>query len=202
MKFGFNRRKRYFINKRIQLKYIILTVSLLVIYTVILLGAIFAPYALALFTNVPLPQKAEAAQVLLLLHSKIWPGVGLIILLFGIATIYITHKIAGPVYIFERMAKEIADGNLTIRVKLRKGDDLQDLGEDLNKMTDNLESLLIILNKEYERLSLYISNLKKELESKQISEQAIIELVKNIEGDKDSIGDILDRYIFKGKSLA
>ena len=196
------KRKHYFINKKIQIKYALFTVSLLILYTMILLAAIFAPYVMALFLDLPLSQKAEAAEVLLLLHNNIWPGIGLIIVLFGAFSIFITHKLAGPVFVFERMAKDIAGGDLTIRVKLRKGDDLLDLSGDLNQMADNLESLLINLDEEYKKLSSYVAELRKELESRNISEHTIIELAKKIDEDKDDIRKTLDRYSYRGKSLS
>jgi len=196
------KRKHYFINKKIQIKYALFTVSLLILYTMILLAAIFAPYVMALFLDLPLSQKAEAAEVLLLLHNNIWPGIGLIIVLFGAFSIFITHKLAGPVFVFERMAKDIAGGDLTIRVKLRKGDDLLDLSGDLNQMADNLESLLINLDEEYKKLSSYVAELRKELESRNISEHTIIEIAKKIDEDKDDIRKTLDRYSYRGKSLS
>jgi methyl-accepting chemotaxis protein len=195
-----NRRKHYLIDRRIQVKYAILTISLLVLYTMVLLTAIFAPYVTALSLDIPLSQKAEAAEALLILHKNIWPGIGLIIILFGVFSIYITHKIAGPVFVFERMARNIANGDLTIRAKLRKGDDLNGLADDLNKMADNLESLLIHLDEEYKRLASYVTELERELETKHVSEQTITELAKKIEADKDEIGRTLGRYNYRGKS--
>lgn len=196
------KRKQYFINKKIQVKYAFFTVSLLILYTMILLAAIFAPYVMALFLDLPLSQRAEAAEVLLLLHNNIWPGIGLIIVLFGAFSIFITHKLAGPVFVFERMARNIAGGDLTIRVRLRKGDDLLDLSEDLNQMADNLESLLINLDEEYKKLSSYVADLRRELESRNISEHTIIEIAKKIDEDKDDIRKTLDRYSYRGKSLS
>lgn len=193
------KRKQYFIHKKIQIKYALLTVSLLVLYTIILLMAIFAPYIMALFSDLPLSQKSEAAEVLLLLHKYIWPGIGLVIILFGVLSIFITHKLAGPVFVFERMTRNIAAGDLTVRAKLRKGDDLRDLEKNFNQMADNLESLLIKLEEEHKKLSSYVSKLRRELEARGISEQTIIELTKKIDIDKEDIKKILERYKYRGK---
>lgn len=195
------KRTHFFINKKIQIKYILLTVSLLVLYTMILLAAIFAPYAMALFLDLPMSQKAEAAEMLLLLHKNIWPGIGLIIVMFGALSIFITHKLAGPVFVLERMARDITRGDLTVRTRLRKGDDLNDLAQDMNQMADNLESLLLNLDEEYRRLAYYVSELEKELESKNISQQAVTEIIKKIEADKDDIRKTLERYNYQGKSI-
>ena len=47
---------------------------------------------------------------------------------------------AGPVYRFEQTCKAIAQGDFTQRVHLRKGDRLQDLQTEFNKMMDVVEN--------------------------------------------------------------
>ncbi len=51
----------------------------------------------------------------------------------------LSHKMAGPVYHFERVCKAIAKGDFSQRVHLRKGDQLTDLQEDFNAMMDRVE---------------------------------------------------------------
>lgn len=52
----------------------------------------------------------------------------------------LSHKMAGPVYHFERVCKAIAKGDFSQRVHLRKGDQLTDLQEDFNTMMDRVEA--------------------------------------------------------------
>lgn len=52
----------------------------------------------------------------------------------------LSHKMAGPVYHFERVCKAIAKGDYSQRVHLRKGDQLTDLQEDFNAMMDHVEA--------------------------------------------------------------
>lgn len=47
-------------------------------------------------------------------------------------TLYISHKIAGPLYRFEKDLEEVSKGDLTKRIRLRKKDQLTDLAESLN----------------------------------------------------------------------
>lgn len=194
------KRRNYFIHKKIQTKYAVLTVSLLLLYTMILLAALLAPYALALYSDIPLSERSQAADVFLMLDKNIWPGIGLVILLFGGLSIFITHTLAGPVFVFERMARNMAEGNLTVRANLRKGDDLHDLAGYLNQMADNTEAVLINLDEEYKKLSLYVAELGRELDARNISEKTIIELAKKIDIDKDGIRKILERFKYSGKN--
>jgi methyl-accepting chemotaxis protein len=52
------------------------------------------------------------------------------------------HRVAGPVLRFQRLAKSVADGDLTHRIKLREDDGLKDLQDDLNRMMEYLTETL------------------------------------------------------------
>jgi methyl-accepting chemotaxis protein len=51
----------------------------------------------------------------------------------------LSHKMAGPVYRFERSAAAVSGGDLTHRVHLRRGDDMGDLQEAFNAMVESLQ---------------------------------------------------------------
>lgn len=188
------RRKNYLIYKRMQLKYALLTISLLIAYSVILLSAIFAPYFSALFSDLPLMEKAVAADVILILHSNIWFGIGVIIILCGIYSIFTTHRIVGPVFVFNRMVREVTKGNLTLRARLRKGDEHQDVAANLNKMVDNLESSLLEVDSDYQKLLSYISELEADLKSHGVPQQRLEDLAKEKGLDKEAVKKFLERY--------
>lgn len=190
------RRKKYYINKDIQFKYILLVLGLLTAYTLFLLGAIFGPYFAVMVTNTSPEIKTEAASFLLLLHGKIWPGIAMVIFLFSIYSIFITHKIVGPIFVIERTAREIADGDLSVRVHLRKGDDLHQLAEIFNSMADRQESMLIHLDREYGQLASYIQDLEKELAECDETHKILEQLSSQMKTDKNAIADILSEYTF------
>jgi methyl-accepting chemotaxis protein len=50
----------------------------------------------------------------------------------------ISHRMAGPIYKFEKSAEIIGTGDLTHEVFLRSGDQLRDLQREFNKMTKSL----------------------------------------------------------------
>jgi methyl-accepting chemotaxis protein len=67
-------------------------------------------------------------------------GVRAVIYLVGICwvSLVISHRIAGPVYRFERSAEDVAKGDLTSKIFLREGDELGDLREGFNTMVESL----------------------------------------------------------------
>ncbi len=63
--------------------------------------------------------------------------VGLVLLIFMMG-IYVTHKIAGPVYKMTLLFKVVGDGKLNLPGRLRKGDELQAFFESFSRMVDKL----------------------------------------------------------------
>ncbi len=69
-----------------------------------------------------------------------WTAVFLLII--ASLSIFVSHKIAGPVYRFERLARVITKGDLTQSVRLRSGDELRELQDAFNSMTDSLRRMV------------------------------------------------------------
>lgn len=157
------RRKQYIVHKKIQYKYAILTIALLVLYTMLILAAILAP-SIALFVSedIPLSARAEAANAFLLLNRFMWPGIAAIILMFGVISIFITHKFAGPLFVIERMINLITEGKLSTRIRLRKGDDLVEFEGSINRMAEKLETSMSALHAHSENLSAQVHDLSRD----------------------------------------
>ncbi len=64
-----------------------------------------------------------------------------------IVSAVISHRMAGPIFKFEKSCFTVAEGDLTHRVYLRKGDQLTDLQDSFNIMTGAVNEAV----KEYEK---------------------------------------------------
>jgi methyl-accepting chemotaxis protein len=60
-------------------------------------------------------------------------GIFLVILQIGLLTIFFSHKLAGPIYRFERVCHGLIEGNYNQKVVLRRGDEMQNLAALLNE---------------------------------------------------------------------
>jgi nitrogen fixation/metabolism regulation signal transduction histidine kinase len=68
-------------------------------------------------------------------------GLALMVILIGLLGIYITHKVAGPVYKMTRLLKQVGDGNLHVDARLRKGDELRNFFETFTRMVGGLREI-------------------------------------------------------------
>ena len=67
--------------------------------------------------------------------------------------IFYSHRIAGPLFRFQKSLQEIAGGDLSGRIHLRQRDQLGDLGESINLMAQAMDQRVAQLKKEIETAS-------------------------------------------------
>ena len=175
----------------------LLTILLLLTYTFAFIIIIFSPSMLTLYLDYPLAEKAAAARVLLLLHSTVWPGIGGVILLFGAVSIFISHKIAGPLYRLKRSIAQITEGNLDVKIKLRKWDDLKDLAEHVNILAEELRTFVTTLKVDYDLLSDYILELERAIEANILTEESGRVIINKVETNRKNIEAVLEKFKIK-----
>jgi methyl-accepting chemotaxis protein len=148
------KRKSYFIKKDFQARFILKFCLLLLTGVVISAGLLF------FFSQDTLTSSFQQSRLVIKNTSvAILPAIlytSLITLaLLTVATIFVTlfisHKIAGPMFRFEKELKEIGQGDLTKKVVLRKKDQTADLARCINDMTAGLHEKIVDIRTEVER---------------------------------------------------
>jgi nitrogen fixation/metabolism regulation signal transduction histidine kinase len=90
-------------------------------------------------------QKNVEAHAASLIHQQkvmAWSligGLSLLVLFMGVMGIFVTHKIAGPIYKMKQLLGQVADGKLNFRGGLRKGDELVHFFLAFQAMVDKLK---------------------------------------------------------------
>jgi methyl-accepting chemotaxis protein len=135
-------KRRFFVHK-IQRTYAI-SFGLFMFFASLLVFALafLVPFmlpALKLVSQIPLEERARAAQQFLVLTRSIGPALVVLIPAAAVFSIYLTHRLAGPLFRIEQTARELIRGNLALRIRLRKGDELHELAGLLNEALDTLE---------------------------------------------------------------
>ena len=65
-----------------------------------------------------------------------------LLLMVGLITIFLSHRIAGPLYRFQKSLVEMAQKNLTVRIHLRKHDEAKFIAESFNQALGELDQSL------------------------------------------------------------
>ena len=149
------RRKQYFIKKDYQLKF------MLKFCLIILAGSLMSTGILLLFSQGTLTSSFEHSRLVVKNTAiAIMPAVILTniitLILISIAAVvvvlFISHKIAGPMFRFEADLKEIGQGNLSKTIRLREKDQFTSMAESLNLMTKGLRDRVLATQLELEQL--------------------------------------------------
>ena len=135
-------RRRFYVHK-IQRTYAIWLGLFMFFSALLVFGLVFfIPFilpAIKLASPLPLAERAIAANQFLILAQTVWPALALMIPAAAVFSLYLTHRLAGPLYRFEQTARELIRGNLALRIRLRKRDELHELAGLLNEVFDMLE---------------------------------------------------------------
>lgn len=65
--------------------------------------------------------------------------------------IVLSHRIAGPAFHIQKSLRELANGNLTYQIRLRKKDELRDVAEDVNLAARSIEGKISRMKREIGR---------------------------------------------------
>ena len=149
------RRRTYFIKKSFQFKFI-LKFCLVVLGGVFVSTGIFFLLSSGSLTSsfqdsrLVIKETSYATLPIVLYTNLITLG------MITIATIFITllvsHKLAGPLFRFEKDLNEIGKGNLVKQIKLRKQDQLKDVAESLNAMINDLHAKVLDIRTELDQI--------------------------------------------------
>ncbi len=137
------RRKKYFIKREFQFKFI------LKFCAVILGGVAISTALLFFFSQGTLTSSFSHSRLVIrstgsaMLPAIIYTNLivlGLICLAAILVTLLVSHKIAGPLFRFEKELLAIGSGNLQTKMALRKEDQMKEVAEGLNVMVASLRA--------------------------------------------------------------
>lgn len=176
------KRKTILINKVFQGKFIASVLA-----TIVLFGLCSAAIIYWLISS-DLHVQSQAAHINI---ANTWERLGVSILVGNvvaaiiaglmavIVVLYISHKIAGPLYRFETLCKEVGEGNLDTITYLRANDQLQELAQSFSLMVDKLRNKRKQTNSSIENINNQLASLQNEIDFS--SEQLkTIEKIKSI----------------------
>jgi len=149
------RRRKYIIAPKFQFKYLAVVIAL--IFVVMLVTIYFVNLALRTTPILENLSEMEVVAITSLMFKTILYICCIFVIIVAVLGIFVLHRIAGPLYVFDKMFTLVSQGDLTVKLRLRKSDELQELANSFQKMVDSL-NLFIKTDKEK------IEMIKKEVE--------------------------------------
>jgi len=157
----------------------------------------FIPFilpAIKLASPLPLAERAIAANQFLILAQTVWPALALMIPAAAVFSIYLTHRLAGPLFRFEQTARELIRGNLALRIRLRKRDELHELAGLLNEVFDMLEQAFRDIRDSEAHVREVLSSIMDEMRKQPSGNQEVVNRLKIALKGSERIDETLRRF--------
>jgi hypothetical protein len=171
------KRREFVVNRKLQLTLMIISFSYVILFCAVMGTYLFIPLMMELDkSDTGSDQALMAAKRFLYLHERFWPALLLSFFAIGCHSIFISHKIAGPLYRFNLIFKAIKEGIVPTPIQLRTGDYLYSEMENINQMLERLRDKLTELQEAQAHLNKSIIKCKDT-----VSHSSMNELTKKME---------------------
>ena len=181
------KRKRFFnfsIKKRLQLRMLVKIWGIIFI-TLLLTGIIFYFYS---DINVGKSYRlfhVKANNFLDFLFPVLLAGFFSSLVLGFLAAVFFPYAFAGPLYRIEKELVDIGKGNLTKKIKIRKGDEVGDLADSVNVMVEGLRANI----KKIGDISGHIDELVEQAPGENVDD-----ILKKIKAENGSLLEAVNRF--------
>jgi len=181
-------RKKFLINKGLQFKYMALVLLFVISVSIVLIMTVYFSAWSVILEGATSDAARDTIRLfthklnLLLIFE-----IPILLFIAGIVSLITSHKIAGPVYNFQRVAKEVSRGDLTCNVHLRRDDELKDMSVAFNSVVEKMNLLVTKDKKMILELSDLTDTLYGNLKEKKISEEDALVIIRKL---NDLVGEL------------
>ena len=133
------RRQHWLVNRGLQFRFVR---AMLLVLLLMALAAVVGVY-LALWFTLYSFELLQDAYLVALFRTVSWTMVLELIVLAPLVSVFgirLSHKVAGPLVRIRAALADMAQGRFDIHIKLRKGDALTELAEDINRLAESLRN--------------------------------------------------------------
>jgi methyl-accepting chemotaxis protein len=182
----------YIVDKELQIRIIAGSLIFMLAAVIVTLTIIMYPLFRDMFSN-DMDTQYRAAQTFLILVKRMVPAVILLLLLFVLHLIIVTHRICGPLVNFRHTFLKLKEGNLSRRIYLRQGDYLKKECELINGMIDGLSGIVSRIMEDQKKL---ISNLEEMISKTQDldTKEKLEEALRFVTADARYVMETLTRF--------
>ena len=194
---GQYKRKKYFINRELQGKFIFNYFILLTLGSLLFVGifSFFSSNTLSIsYENYHLHLGTTPG----ILFKKILSTQWLFIVVGGILvcfiTLRLTHRVAGPFYRFEKALDEMIGGDISRTVALREKDEGKELAEKINQFNSRLSENLFFIEELNSKIAIAALQLEGELDEEE--RKKVAPLLETLRESQKNIEVTVNEYTF------
>jgi methyl-accepting chemotaxis protein len=178
-------KRRHLIVDRFQYRLVAISATHFGLALLVFLTALLLPLMLQLDDPaVDYLEKKRVADVLLFFNEQVWLPLGAVFLLLTVHSLFVSHRICGPLYRFRAVFKALGQGNLDVRANIRKHDYLQAEARAINDMIGSLQARIHDLAEQTELLAKGTDQLKEAMDAgaKTEARKALEAVTARVEG--------------------
>jgi len=189
------KRRTFLVKKGLQFRYIGLVLAVLVLTSVVTGYTVFAT-CWAIFGE-KLANVYPQGRLIYVLRSvnmalaRNLLFVSPIIFIIGLLS---SHKIAGPLYRIEKAIDDISKGSIGLKIKLRRGDELKDLADVVNTLTDNLRNSVDLSNESVLKVQEEIERIRNMISSQPQNPKQIEASINSLQVKIDALNTSLNKW--------
>jgi methyl-accepting chemotaxis protein len=158
---GIFKRRKYIVYGKLQLALMLISFSYVLLFCAVLGLFLFTSLLMELDkSSISSDNVLIAANQILYLFKKSWLALLLSLVAVGCHSIFISHRITGPIYRFNLIFKAIKEGVVPAPIQLRKYDYLYRETDNINQMLASLREKLAAIQEAQAHLNKSILNCK------------------------------------------
>ena len=161
-------RRKYWVKPKLQLKYLLLLACIIVVLAVL----IYYTFLDILLSSPGMDQlSAGAVQNFIRSYTNgfLWVML-LFVLIILLESIFYFHRIVGPIFFFEKVMKQLANGEFFRQMHYRRKDDTKELAVSIGEMINNVKTNVSEDRKKIEEIKADIEKGNKESAKKKLEE--------------------------------
>ncbi len=171
------RRKNYLVKATYQFKYAALMVfSILFVVAVVGWNLYYEAGSIILEKT----RTGDVVDLVTKYNQMLVRSLPMILLAVIIVSVFISHEVAGPLMHLENGMIRIAEGDLTQKVELRKGDEFKEIAQRFNSMLDDLKGKMLSDREHLQRIIFKLEDMKTKIGQGVASKEEIDALVTEL----------------------
>lgn len=189
------KRTKYLIATKFQLRYVGIILLLMSVTAIVCSYVIY--YTVMVLMGEKLSNVYPQGRLIAIINTVNMRIVLSLLIITPIVTaigIYLSHKIAGPIYRIEKFLGDMAAGNLASRIVLRKGDELMSVAEKINTLNESLKATMTNQISGIERVSAGLEDIRNAVDSKQGDTVLLDTKIEKLRSDIKALESQLTKY--------